>query len=249
MSALLPERFFTHAQLALARAVADGDAARIATLAADTDLATPGAEGMTLLAFALARAAAGDGGALAAVSALVRAGADALHQQVEGVGTAVDLACAAATPDLLAALLDGGVAPGARVSGTTPILFRAAHEGSPGNVAMLVARGADVNARDVLGTPAVTYALRALQLDQVDELLAYGADPSAVNLRGESFLYVLHALMARQEPDSPAYRKMSAIAARYRWDGAPWPPDPPEVERDRLRARGITPIVPAGLPR
>ena len=243
-----PEAFFSREQLALTRAIADANLALVDELAATTDLASPGAEGVTVLAYALLRASH-DPSVLPAVTSLVRAGADALDQNIVGAGTAIDLACAAPTPDLLVAILDGGVSPNAKVRGSTPILFRAAHERSPGNITALVARGADVNARDSLGTPAITYALRAMQLDQVEELLARGADPRAVNLLGESFMHVLHTVMERQLPESPARATLSNIASRYLWEGAAWPPDSPAVERERLREKGVEPIVPVGASR
>src|SRR5262249_21799131 len=132
---------------------------------------------------------------LAVMTALVRAGADVRHE-VPMLGTALDLATGAPDPGPLRAMLDGGVSPNPKPgSGQTPPLFRAANETSVENMRLLLDRGADVNARDALGTPTITHALRTMQLDQVEELLDRGADPRAVNLLGESFPYVLSTLM------------------------------------------------------
>src|SRR5262249_10550537 len=106
-------------------------------------------------------------------------------------------------------------------------------EATAGSMRLLLDRGADVNARDSLGTPVVTHALRAMQLDQVESLLDRGADPRAKNRLGQSFANVLEELMARQIPGSPAFEKMTEIRDRIRKEGVPWPPPSPEIERER----------------
>ncbi|WP_438011719.1 ankyrin repeat domain-containing protein [Sorangium sp. So ce321] len=241
-----PDRFFLGPQRELARAIAAADLAAVRALAPATDLDTPGAEDMTLLVFAMHRASGLEPERLQIVAELVRAGAD-VHHVVPGLSSALDLALLAQSPELLRAMLDGGVSPDARVGrGHTPALFRAAAEPTAANMRLLLDRGADVNARDSLGTPAITYALRALQLDQVEQLLDRGADPGAVNRLGQSFAHVLSELMARQLPGSPALLKMAALRDRIVRAGVAWPPAPPEVERERMRQRGEEPVVPVG---
>ncbi|KYF99005.1 hypothetical protein BE20_52700 [Sorangium cellulosum] len=244
-----PDRFFLGPQRELARAIAAGDLAAVRALAPSTDLDAPGAEHMTLLVFAMHWASGQEPARLQIVTELVRAGAD-VHHVVPLLSSALDLAILAESPAFLRAMLDGGVSPDARVGrGHTPALFRAASEATVESMRLLLDRGADVDARDSLGTPAITYALRALQLDQVEELLDRGADPRAVNRLGQSFARVLEELMARQLPGSAALRKMAALRDRIVRAGVRWPPDPPEVERERMRQRGEEPIVPVGQPR
>ncbi|WP_437494714.1 ankyrin repeat domain-containing protein [Sorangium sp. So ce1014] len=241
-----PDRFFLGPQRELARAIAAGDLAAVRALAPATDLDTPGAEDMTLLVFAMQRASGLEPGRLQIVTELVRAGAD-VHHVVPLLTSALDLALLSRSPAFLRAMLDGGVSPDARVGrGHTPALFHAAAEATVENMRLLLDRGADVDARDALGTPAITYALRAMQLDQVEQLLDRGADPRAVNRLGQSFARVLEELMARQLPGSAALRKMAALRDRIVREGVRWPPDPPEVERERMRRRGEAPIVPVG---
>lgn len=258
MSPPRPERFFKGPQRALAQAIAAGDPEAARALAPETDLDTPGADDMTLLMFAMAWALDGpepwpkDAPAppcLAILRDLVRAGADPGHE-VPLLGSALDLALDAKTPGPLRAMLDGGLPPDAMAAGGyVPALHRAANEESVEQMRLLLDRGADPNARDSLGTPALTSALRAMQLDQVSELLDRGADPRAVNQLGQSFAGVLQGMMSRQVPGTPPLRKMTEIRDRIVAEGVEWPPAPPEVERDRMRERGVEPIVPAGAAR
>jgi ankyrin repeat protein len=250
MNAPQPDQFFSGPQREVARAVAAGDPAAVAALAPRTDLDAPGAHDMTLLVLAMAwEREDPTPKRLEVITELVRAGATP-GQVVPDLGSALDLALMADGPGPLRAMLDGGLSPDAMAAGgDTPALHRAANEDSVDQMRLLLDRGADVDARDALGTPAITDALRAMQLDQVDELLDRGADPRAVNRLGQSFPNVLEALMVRQPPGSPALQKMTAIRDRIVAQGVAWPPAPPEVERDRLRARGEEPIVPAGSTR
>ncbi|WP_437594696.1 ankyrin repeat domain-containing protein [Sorangium sp. So ce1000] len=244
-----PDRFFLGPQRELARAIAAGDLASVRALAPATDLDAPGAEDMTLLVLAMQWASGLEPVRLQIVTELVRAGAD-VHHVVPQLTSALDLALLSKSPAFLRAMLDGGVPPDAHVGrGHTPALFHAAAESTVENMRLLLDRGADVNARDSLGTPAITYALRAMQLDQVEQLLDRGADPRAVNRLGQSFAHVLEELMARQLPGSAALGKMASLRDRIVREGLRWPPDPPEVERERMRRRGEEPIVPVGAVR
>jgi len=244
-----PDRFFTGPQLELARAIDAGNDTSVRALAPKTDLNTPGKDDMTLLMFASMKGMDQNPVQLRIVSDLVKAGAD-VQQQVPELGSALDMALRVKEPGLLGAMLDGGVPPDVMAgTGHTPALHRAATETTTESMRLLLDRGADVNARDSLGTPAITYALRAMQLDQVDELLSRGADPRAVNRLGQSFPNVLEQVMARQLPGSPAAQKLTEIRDKIVKKGVAWPPASAEAERDRMRARGEEPIVPVGQER
>ena len=52
--------------------------------------------------------------------------------------------------------------------------------------------------------------------------------------------------MAKEAPNSPALLKMMALRDRIQRNGVAWPPLSAEVERERMRERGDTPIVPVG---
>ncbi len=246
MTAPAPEAHFLGDPLALARAIRDGDLATVQARAPHTDLNTPGAQGITLLAYALMAASDRDPQRLAIVSALVRAGAD-VHQPVADMGSLWGAVLLMPDPAFAAAFLDGGVTVDARVGGYTPPLSYCAMERSAAVMRMLLARGADLDGRDTLGTPAITHALRAMELDVVEELLARGADGHAVNLRGESFLWVLQQIHGRQREGSRARMKLEAIRDALLATGRfAWPPADPATEREALRDAGVEPIVPIG---
>jgi uncharacterized protein len=165
---------------------------------------------------------------------------------VPELGSALDVVLLVDGTELLATLLDAGVSPDAKLSGTTPILFRAANEQAVAHMRLLLDRGADPNAPDSLGNVAIVHALRSLQLDQVEELLGRGADPRVVNRLGDSFANVLEKLMSRQAEGSKALAKMCELRDRIERLGVAWPPPSPLAERDAMRARGEEPIVPVG---
>lgn len=241
-----PAHHFLDEQLVLARAVHAGDLAAVRSLAPSTDLATPGAEGITLLAFAFM--AAGDEAPerLAMLTGLVRAGAD-VRQPVDAIGSVWEAALTSESPAFVRAILDGGVSANTPVGRSTPPLFSAASEDSVETMRHLIARGADLDARDTLGNSAAVHCLHAMQLDQAAELLARGASPDSVNLRGESFLWVLWTQWGRTLEGSAARAKIEEIRDPLVYEGRrKWPPDPPRVERDRLRAAGVDVVVPIG---
>src|SRR5262249_46390299 len=150
----------------------------------------PGAEGMTLVVFAALWAWDEAPARLQIMTDLVRAGAD-VHHVVPDLASALGLALMAPGPGLLRAMLDGGVSPDVKIGGDLPALARVSAEPTEASMKLLLEYGADVNARDSLGTPVITHALHRMQLDQVEILLDHGADPRAVNRLGQSFPNVL----------------------------------------------------------
>jgi ankyrin repeat protein len=247
---LSPERFFVAQALPLGRAIHEGDIDAVRRLAPVTDLRARCNEGMTFAHYALHEALACEPERLAVLTALVAADPGCVQVAAPDVGTVLENALGATTPAFLVALLDAGVSPRVTVGDTgTPALLFAPRDACIENLRALLDLGESVDARDLRGSTALIRALYARQLDAAEYLLARGADPRAVDRAGVSFLYVLTSMAERAGDDDPLQPRMAAIASRYRWDGAPWPPDAPEVERDRLRARGVTPIVPAGLAR
>lgn len=239
-----PEHYFSGPQLEIARALLKGDAEAVARLAPGNDLDSPGREDMTLLFFALQSAFGEKAPQLRALTALVRAGANPVRP-TPNFGTPLGVALRAKSPDYVRAFLDAGVDPNTRI-GSTPILFLAATHHTEETLHLLIQKGADVNARDNLGSTVLNEALGTLQLDLIDPLLDYGSDPHAFNNLGRSFAYHVQFTMSRQAPGSPAHQKLEQIRDRIVAMGVPWPPMDPPAMRDWMRSQGMDVIVPVG---
>lgn len=87
---------------------------------------------------------------------------------------------------LQAALIEGSVEATAS-NGVTPLHVAAAH-GYDEIAALLIERGADVDARDRLGNTPLILAAQEGQTDLARRLLAAGADPTAQSIAGGSAL-------------------------------------------------------------
>ncbi|MFO0609111.1 MAG: ankyrin repeat domain-containing protein [Polyangiales bacterium] len=242
---LPPERFFTGDQLALARALVDGDLAAVRALAPRTDLRSPGAEGTPLAHYALHTALARDAVHLACFGALGAADPGALHVPHAELGTALQACLATPHPEFLAALLDAGLDPDVRVEGSPAILV-AARDGRGAQVGLLADRGAHLEARDEVGATALVAAVTASQVDVVEQLLARGADARTRDDFGVSFMFMLAVVMEDEGEDSPDHPRLAAVRDRFVWEGAAWPPLTPAAERARMRAEGMEPREPPG---
>lgn len=115
-----------------------------------------------------------------AVQRLLRAGANPDAANRYGV-TPLSLAATSASAPLIQALLQAGAHP------TGSILMTAARTGNPEIVRMLIARGADANARESsLGETALMWAAAENHPEAVRALIEHGADPNA---RSEKLTY------------------------------------------------------------
>jgi hypothetical protein len=243
-----PETYFSGEQLVLAKAIRHGDPAEVEKLARALGrdaLNRPGAQGMSLLFFALQAAFGEKPRALQVLTVLVRAGADPF-QKVPELGSVLGVSLQARSPLYVKALLDAGASPDA-VEGGTPILFAVVREHSAETLKLLLDRGADINRMDSLGNTALMRALTGMQLDQVNDLLVRGANPRFVNVNGVSFAGQLQFQIGRQQPGSPAHRKMLEIRDRIVGMGGTWPPASRDVERERMRSRGEVPDQPRAV--
>lgn len=166
------EQHFSGSELALARAAAEGDATRVATLVREgADANAVSAGGLPLLAWPLLQ------GNVAGVEALLAHGADP-NRAVPAAGTAMTWAAKADDPRILQAFLDrGGNANAGNVDGE-PLTKVAALAGHWENVQLLVERGAVIDAHPptVPGDTVLGY-YSAGQFDKAHWLLERGADP------------------------------------------------------------------------
>jgi len=159
---------------AVADAVMQRDAARLqALLKAHSDVNAPQPDGSTALHWA---AYEGDAH-LAAV--LLAAGAHA-NVATDTKMTPLLLACEAGKPELVEELLRGGADPNQALSGGETPLMMAARTGSVPVLTLLLARGVNIDARDVRrGTTALMWAADSGNPEAVRFLLSKGADLSA----------------------------------------------------------------------
>jgi FOG: Ankyrin repeat len=178
--------------VALATAVAAGDAKRIAALIAQgADPNTHGHHGLTLLQWAVFQHAN------RGLAALIAAGADPTQADVSGV-TAIHDAAAVVWPDVLPVLLGAGADPNVRntVTGAVPLASAVlAHRRS--QLRQLLAAGADPNLADRVGNTPLLVAAEVNAMDDILALLDAGADPRHLNQRGEGLVKILDVTPAR----------------------------------------------------
>ncbi|MEW6342937.1 MAG: ankyrin repeat domain-containing protein [Pseudomonadota bacterium] len=222
-----PEDFFSGQQLVLAQAIRDGDLDRVKELAPKTDLAALGNKNTTLLSFAVQETVPvkqdADNVRFHIVSELVKDGADPA-QTVGQNGNIAYTAARADTPNLLTALLAGGMSPDLRYDGATPLIFVLREDNLLPQLRVLVEHKANVNIRDSLGSTALFGATRLRQWDIVDYLLAHGADPTVADEGGMKYAKVLYNQLARTPKDSPQLERIDAIRKRIVAAGGEWPP-------------------------
>lgn len=173
--------FHDRAVVPLAEAIAHGDTARIRTLAPTTDLSARGEDNVTLLEWAVWNQQP------ASLSALLEAGADPAAPGMDQE-TVAHMAAMVNDAQYLQVLIDQG-APvdlvGAR-GGRTPI-FRTVENRRDAQFDLLVEAGADIHRTDSMGNSLLHVAAQVNDADRVLQLLELGADPDAVNSRGDTF--------------------------------------------------------------
>jgi uncharacterized protein len=223
-----PEKFFSGPQLVMAQAIRDGNLATVKELAPKTDLATPGNGRTTLLSFAVQETVpvkdAPNNVRFLIVSELVRDGAKPEQPFGQNDADIAYLAAQAHTPNLLNALLAGGMSPDLRYNGDTPLLFATAQDTLLPQLRTLVEHRANVNLQDSLRETALFEATRLRQWDAVDYLLAHGADPTVANSNGLRYAKVLYNQLTRTPKDSPQLDRIEAIGRRIVASGGQWPP-------------------------
>ncbi|MGP3593848.1 ankyrin repeat domain-containing protein [Vagococcus sp. WN89Y] len=214
MKKIDPEKHFTGAQLALAKAIQAADRESILKLAKNTDLNTPGNEQLTLLFFALNEAMYNDNPPvrLEIVTDLVRGGADPQQAQPNMPGTPAQMMAMGDKDIWLKAILDGGLDPNSRDKLlNVPLIFSALDSKNTATLALLIERGADVNSRDYLGeTPLVDAFFRA-DFDKVHFLLDHGADPNPVNKQGRSFRQMVDKNLQQVKKGTEYYDKVIEV--------------------------------------
>ena len=244
-----PAEFFSGRPLEIARAIDAGDMALVRKLAPGVNLAAPGKRDMTLMWFAIGRLNYPAG------QTLVALGVNPDTQMVPGIdGTALDYTMRPrrdpndqAGIRLLRVLLDGGLSPNHTSPGQTIMLQRAAGAwgGVLGAVQLLVERETDLNARDSIGGIALSESITSTHPEIALYLVNHGADFNTNTTNGVSVGWAVHKELRRQAP-GPMRTRFEELRDLMIEKGAKWPPDPPDVVRDHMRAQGLKPAVPPG---
>ncbi len=235
-----PTEFFSGRELELARAIERQDVTEIRALASGIDLNAKAAKDMTLLIYAMMNEK------FVSVAEVVRLGAKPDEHIIQGVGSVIDHALLNKDLRYLTALLDGGLPVDTRDSDKTPLIQRAAGpSGSIDHVKLLVGRGANINLRDSIGGTALTEAISTHQPDVAIYLVERGAGLNTFTANGVTVPWSVQGVINRQQP-GPLRTKFEQLRDLMIQKGAKFPPDSPEVVRDRMRAQGLKPAVPPG---
>ena len=238
-----PTDFFVGRELELARAIEREDLPEIRALAPGVDLNAKARQDMTLLIYAMMN------DKFASVSELVRLGAKPDENIIQGVGSVIDHAIYNKNLRYLTALLDGGLSVDfQRKYGTTLLQRAAGPGGSLDHVTLLVNRRANLKIRDRIGGTALDAAVNVLKADIAIFLVEMGAPVDTFTTTGSSTAWAVHLTIQDQQP-GPLRSKFEQLRDLMIQKGAKFPPDPPEVVRDRMRAQGLKPAVPPGHPK
>ncbi|WBF44874.1 ankyrin repeat domain-containing protein [Serratia rubidaea] len=225
MKKIVPEEYFTGQQLVLAKAIEAGDLERVKQLAPETDLNTPGEQRLTPLFFAINEAMYNDNPAnrLAIITALVSAGADPLPQGKNSPA----LWMVRADKDIwLKAMLDGGLSPDARdKDNDEPIIHQTMYAKTTDTLALLVARGADVDARDSLGETPLMAAFFNNSFEHANYLLDHGADPNPVNKKGWILASLVQDGIKDSRPETEYHQNCLRLRDKMIALGVKWPPE------------------------
>lgn len=224
MDSVRPEAAFEGEQLEAARAILDGNLARLRRVVRGLDLDEPSRAGVTLLWFAMREER------LQAVEALVFLGAQPDARRVHGAGSALDYAFAIGDPRVLAAMLNGGLSVSHTRHGAS-LLHRAAEvDGATmGHLRFLLERGADLEARDAFGRTPLLAALDANHFERATYLLEQGASLDVSTTSGETPAWLLEIKLMEHE-NSNLVPVLEALKELMIARGATFPPeDPGEV--------------------
>lgn len=249
-SALRAQDYFVGRKLKIAQAMDAGDMAQVRQLAQGEDVAAPADKGMTLMLYAMQPAKPN----YEAVKTLVALGVDPDTQIAPGLGNALNIALAPRTAPkdpyslrMLQAMLDGGMSPNKSTKYGNTLLHRAAgpDSGQLELVKLLLARGADIDARNNIGSTALDSAVNTLSPNIAIFLVQKGASVKTHYSNGSSTAWAVHLSIEDQRP-GPLRTQFEQLRDLMIAKGAKWPPDPPEVVREQMRAKGLTPAVPPG---
>ena len=186
------------------------------------------------------------------VTALVRLGVDPDRQISQGIGSALDYTFMTRTDPnnkeglvLLKAMLDGGLSPNYKTPGGSFLLGMAV-AGNVEHVKLVLSYGADINGVDSLGGGALHEALSSIEPEIALYLIERGISLNTYTSIGVTPAWSVHLRLARMDPKYPVTQQMQKVKEAMQARGVKFPPDPPEVVRDHMRAQGLRVVVPHG---
>jgi ankyrin repeat protein len=186
-----------------------------------------GREGITLLFYAFNLKN------YSAMTALVKAGANPEYE-VQSFGSPMTVAVDQDDPSALKALLAGGANPNGNYTSDTPIIFKVADDDKIEHLKALLDAGANPNKKDSLGETALFEAMSISSYDATKLLIQRGADVNAMSNRGLTFAWVVQDKLNFQKNNSSHFERAREIQQLCEERGVKFPPDPPQVVRQKL---------------
>lgn len=245
MTTYKAEEFFAGQQLEVARAIDRNDMAAMRKLAVEgADLSTPGRREMSLIWYA----AGGKDAQMKpeAIKTLVSLGVDPDKYPAKGLGSVLYASLRSRLTnrqtELLKALLDGGLNPNYRYSDGTSLVQAAVEDGKLPHVQLLVERGAKLDVQDRIGGTAFAASLTTLQPEIGIYLIKQGANFDTMKTNGVTPSWSIKSAIEDMKP--PMQTQFQELRDMLVAKGAKWPPDPPVVVREQMRAKGMR-VVPA----
>lgn len=197
MNANAANRFFSGPYADAAEAIDAHDPARLEASTKGLDLDKPGQDGMTLLWYAIQQKD------YRAIQILVHNGSRPDQQAVQNLGTPLHFALMDQDIRLLEAMLDGGVSPDWQDADGANLLQLAMKSDHAFDVVkLLVARHANVNARDGIGGSALDEAVDTMQPDIAIYLVDHGAQVTGHMTNGSSTAWAVQQTIARLNPEA-----------------------------------------------
>ncbi|WP_235082282.1 ankyrin repeat domain-containing protein [Serratia rubidaea] len=228
MKKIEPEDYFTGQQLILAKAIQAGDLERVKQLAPETDLNTPGEQDLTILYFALNETYYNNNPRprLQIVTTLVKAGADPLQPQSDGMASPAEMVAMGDKDLWLQALLDGGLSANAKnKQWGTAIIFDTLRAKNTATLAILIEHGVNINSRNSLEETPLMAAFLSNRFEHVNYLLDHGADPNPVNKLGWVFASLVQDSIKDSRPETEYHQNCLRLRDKMIALGVKWPPE------------------------
>ncbi|HAZ77964.1 ankyrin repeat domain-containing protein [Pseudescherichia sp.] len=227
---LNPQDYFSGQQLALAKAIEQGEVNEVKNLAPETDLNKPGQDNMTLLFWAVMNTTHDNKTTprLKIITELVKAGADPLQPRPAGGSSPAEFVLKGDSADWINAMLEGGLSPNAQDKiHHQHIIFETIEAKNIETLKALLDHGANINVTDSLNSTLLFEALNYHSYDHVLLLLDRGADPEIRAHNGWKMGNQLQRFLNRAKPGSDEYQILTKIKEKLIQKGGEWPPSPP----------------------